>query len=464
MPPLDEPNEEESARLRAENAVLQRQVASLEKTEREARAQTGALSRALELLTSEPELDSFLNLILGVMGEHLGVQYVALWLHDKQRDTLHFDRVYRRGDAADDGQSGRVLTGAQVGHPSALRPVASRELPVWEEMNRTRRPVVVSDVASDPRIHLYREELAERGIETVLHIPFLMPEGAIGYLGAATKKRDYTEDQLAIIQAIAHPMTLAIQLARQARQQRDEARNTAVLRERNRIARDIHDTLAQSLTAVLFQAQAATGALDRETPEPQTALRHLSRVSALTGEGLEEARRAVFALRPLRLESAGDGSTLGAARARLCDERRAQSGVSAHYLQEGAPQPLSPRLEAGLLRVAQESLFNVTRHAEASAVWVELAFENGAVALRVQDNGLGVEAAALRAFEMRKPQVRTDGGGLGLAGLRERAEALGGTLTLSSRPGQGTEVRVVVPLDDAPIGDAPAQDAENRNE
>ena len=439
MTPTHAPGEQatEIERLRA-------QVARHQESEAMARAQMEAVTRALELLTTQPDLDTFLNRMLGVMAEHLGVRYVALWLHDAQTDALRFDRVYRRGDGEGSGQ---VQTGAEIGHASALRPVAARELPVWAEMNRTRAPVVVADVSTDPRMELYRAEVMKRGIETILHVPFLLPQGAIGYLGAATKAREYCEEELAVTQAMAHQITLAIQLARLAGRERAAAEAAAVLDERNRIARDIHDTLAQSLTAVLLQAQAASGALERAAPELQTAQHHLGRVSALTGDALEEARRAVLALRPMRLDSASAGAlALPGALARLCDERAAQGVMRAVFLQEGAPRPLSAPLEEGLLRVAQEALSNVAKHAEADCAWVELAFEADAVTLRVQDNGLGFDPAALRAFEARMQPERADGGGFGLPGLRERAEALGGTLTLSSRAGQGAEVRVCVPL------------------
>ena len=442
----DEDATDEVARLKSEVVGLRREVAERQSAEDVARAQALVLSRALELLTSEPELDTFLSRVLGVMGEHLDVDAIGLWFYDPPRDTLFFDRVYERGGEGEG--SGRVFSGAGLDHPSALWPVASRELPVWAEMNRTRAPVLVRDVASDPRMDLYRQALLDRGSEMVLQVPLLLPGGAIGYLGAATKRREYSAEQLALTQAIAHQMTVAIQLARLAGKQARDAQATAVLDERNRIARDIHDTLAQSLTAVLLQADAARAALDCETPEPGAALRHLSRASALTGEALEEARRAVLALRPSRLEDAGDGPGLSLCSAllRLCDERTLQGPTPIVFLQEGAPQLLSPLIEEGLLRVAQESLSNLAKHAEASAAWLELSFAPHEVVLRVQDNGLGFDPNALRAFEARDDTLRTDGGGFGLPGLRARAESLGGTLTLSSRLGQGTEVRVHLPV------------------
>ena len=244
----------EIARLRVELATSQLEVTRHQGAERVARAQTLALARALELLTTQPELDTFLSQVLGVMGEHLNVHAVALWLFDAQNDTLHFDRVYEKQPGE---TSGRVFSGAGIGHDSALLPVASHLLPVWAEMNRTRAPVVVSDVANDPRMELYRGELAARCIETVLHVPLLLPGGAIGYLGAGTRRRQYSDEQLAVTQAMAHQMTVAIQLARLANKGRSDAQNAAVLGERGRIARDIHDTLAQSLTAALFQVEAA---------------------------------------------------------------------------------------------------------------------------------------------------------------------------------------------------------------
>jgi signal transduction histidine kinase len=202
------------------------------------------------------------------------------------------------------------------------------------------------------------------------------------------------------------------------------------LAERQRLARDIHDTLAQGFVSIVLQLQAA----EAELPEDATQARgHLERARRTARENLAEARRLVWDLRPEALSAA----PLGQALRRLAGRVEEETGLDATATVTGTPQPLSPDAEVTLLRVTQEALANVTRHANAGRVAVTLSYMDGEATLDVRDDGSGFAPTA-------------DGygpnGGLGLRGMRERIEALGGRLAVESAPGQGTTIAVTVPV------------------
>jgi signal transduction histidine kinase len=211
------------------------------------------------------------------------------------------------------------------------------------------------------------------------------------------------------------------------------AREAAVLEERQRLAREIHDTLAQGLTGVVTQLEAAEAALgDR----PEAARGHLDTARRLARESLGEARRSVHALRPGPLE---EGRLVDAIAAVARDWSRT-SGVPAAVASVGEPRPLPSETEVTLLRVAQEALANAGRHAGASAVALTLAFGDGEVSLDVTDDGAGFDPAAVPSG--------SGSGGYGLVAMRERVAALRGSLDVESGPGQGTTVVATVPAGD----------------
>lgn len=201
-------------------------------------------------------------------------------------------------------------------------------------------------------------------------------------------------------------------------------RRAGVLEERQRLARDIHDTLAQGFAGIVMHLEAAEQALPPEAP---TAARHLDEARRTAREGLSEARRLVHALRPEHLERA----SLPEAVARVVRRFAEEHGVAAEADVAGAA-PLPPAIEVTLLRATQEALANVRRHARAAAVRVALRYEADAVRLEVRDDGVGFDPG--RA------------GGFGLLGMAERAAALGGRCEVRSAPGQGTTVTIHVPL------------------
>jgi signal transduction histidine kinase len=204
----------------------------------------------------------------------------------------------------------------------------------------------------------------------------------------------------------------------------EQAAQTAVLEERSRIAREIHDTLAQAFTGILLQL----GSAERlGSQDPARAQEHLRTIRELAHEGLAEARRSIQALRPQALETMDLAEALSRMVKRLAPDGMPRLG----FRLRGAPRGLRPDVADHLLRIGQEALTNALRHAGASLIDVELTFAEAEVRLCIHDNGQG--------FAVDGPGRE---GGYGLVGMRERAGILGAELVVSSAPQQGTRVTV----------------------
>jgi signal transduction histidine kinase len=200
----------------------------------------------------------------------------------------------------------------------------------------------------------------------------------------------------------------------------------AVLAERGRFAREIHDSLAQGLTSISLQLECVR---DEIGTEPARARRHLENARSLVRDSLREARRTVWNLRPLALGEAD----LATALQRFADDLTRAGGITAHQEIEGTPRPLPAEHEGALLRIGQEALTNAVRHAAPRKIAVRLRYGGDWVTLSVRDDGGGFDVAE-RA-----------GQGFGLTGMHERVAALGGSLSIDSRAGEGTEVSATLP-------------------
>jgi signal transduction histidine kinase len=260
-------------------------------------------------------------------------------------------------------------------------------------------------------------------ITSLMWVPLVVRGRPIGLLSLTSSERDAFGDRDAeLALAIARQAAVAIENARL----HERARQAAVLEERERLARELHDSVTQSLYAVSLHAEAATRALADGAVEP--AASNLSDIGETVQEALGEMRLLLFELRPPLLEEHG---LVGALQTRLrAVESRA--GLSAEIEGEDDLR-LRPETERELYRVAQEALNNVLKHAHAGHVTVRLDTRDGRAALEVADDGVGFEPA-LRG-----------GDGFGLPGMRERVERLGGSLRVESAPGAGTRVRAEVP-------------------
>jgi signal transduction histidine kinase len=220
------------------------------------------------------------------------------------------------------------------------------------------------------------------------------------------------------------------QLAATRAELAEASRQAGVVAERERLSRELHDTVAQGFISVVTQLESAEQALEEPGGLAQ-AQRRVETARQTARTSLEELRRSVRALRPDLLES----SSLPAALAQLAARWSAETGVPADFRSTGEPVPLRPDAELSLLRIAQEALSNVARHAAASRVVVTLSYVGETVTLDVDDDGIGFDG---------QPGPQVDGG-FGLLGMRERIAAAGGTLAIESVPGQGTTIAASVP-------------------
>jgi signal transduction histidine kinase len=216
----------------------------------------------------------------------------------------------------------------------------------------------------------------------------------------------------------------------------EERRHTAVLDERNRMARDMHDTLAQGFTGVIVQLQAAEHARAHDSVTDMES--HIARASELARQSLGEARRSIRALRPEALET----GNLCAALERLLKQVTANTKLRATFSAHGEPRAAASVTEENLLRIQQEMLTNTLKHSGATAVSATLSFDVEGLRLDVEDDGRGFD-----------PKTRHDG--LGLLGIRERVRELGGHLSIDTSPGGGTRMSVLLPYDQPPSGLGP---------
>ncbi|MFJ4869621.1 sensor histidine kinase [Streptomyces sp. NPDC088757] len=256
----------------------------------------------------------------------------------------------------------------------------------------------------------------------------------VGFSHLATKETEKAVERAATIaelaransrleQALAENAALQAQLLLQARE-------AGVADERRRLAAEIHDTIAQGLTGVVTQLQAASAAPDRQRAEA-----HLRRAADLARHGLGEARRSVRNLSPVALEH----DTLPEALRKTVEEWAERTGVDTRFTVTGTESPLHDEVAATLLRIAQEALSNTARHAGAVRAGVTLSYMDDEITLDVRDDGRGFDPLA-------RPERGREGGGFGLDGMRARAERLTGTVTVETAPGEGTAVSARVPL------------------
>ncbi len=397
-------------------------VTGRRQAEQVARAQVAVLTRTLRILAEEPVLDPFLGHVLSAITDQLNVTSSGLFLFDPDTGTatLHM--------SAYDGT-------VRPGHDDAAHPLGGRSLPVdrespyWKAMESTRRPVIIDDPAAATLYPYLREWAREAEVRKLVLVPLLLGDTLIGWIGVRCRdEQPHPPEALELAQALAHQATLALHLTRLA----EQGRQAAVLEERNRLAREIHDTLAQGFTGIVLQLEAAEAALE---DAPEDARLRVDRAKALARESLAEARRSVRALRPRVLEA---GDLVAALRA-LAERLTVASGVAIQFSLRGTPTPLVPDVADNLLRIAQEALANALSHARPSLVQVDLAFTQGAVALSIGDDGLG--------FDLPAALAKADG--LGLTTMRERAERIGAAFELETRAGHGAQVRVEVPREAA---------------
>lgn len=264
------------------------------------------------------------------------------------------------------------------------------------------------------------------GLRYHASIPLYAHGKELGVLNVASRDwRQLSPDDLRLLYTVGDMLGIAVERARLFA----ASIQLGALEERNRIAREIHDTLAQGLSAIALHLE-TTDALLATGSQLDRAQRSVQQALKLARANLDEARRSVHDLRAAPLE----GRTLAAALEELVAEARAKCNVQIEFSPVGANRPLPVAVETGLYRVAQEALNNVHSHAQASYVEVQLVITPAHVRLTVADNGRGFDEQSIVHNRY------------GITGMNERINLLGGKLFLHSAPGQGTTVAVEVPL------------------
>ena len=269
------------------------------------------------------------------------------------------------------------------------------------------------------------------GLRYHASIPLTAHDKPLGVLNVASADwREPSPDELRLLHTVGDLLSIAIERARLF----GHSARLGAFEERNRLAREIHDTLAQSLAAITLRLETADALL--ESGEREQIHQAIQAALSLTHSSLDEARRSVMDLRAADLE----GRTLAEGLSALAAEWSAQTGVEIAVEITGGVAPLSLRIESGLYRIAQEALTNVQRHAEAHQVRLALIATPRQVSLVVVDDGRGFDPQQI-------PRGR-----YGLIGLRERVRLLGGALHLRSEqsaPGSGTSLTVIIPLEES---------------
>jgi nitrate/nitrite-specific signal transduction histidine kinase len=306
-------------------------------------------------------------------------------------------------------------------NPERFDPIALGEGPIGQAAEEGRAIVVDNLAPSVP---------SERGAaRSEIAVPIRVGDLVVGVLDLRSPDvAAFSEADRFTVETFADQLAVAIENARLFEQTSD----LAILEERNRFAREIHDTLAQGLTGIVLQLEALEQNIELD---PQGALDHLDRARSLARESLQDARRSVWNLLPDRLVQ----NSLDEALQQEISRFDADGPESGRLVVTGRPRALRRDVQTALLRVGQEAMTNARKHAAAANVEVEVAYLPGLVRLRVTDDGRGIDANGTRS---------SDGGGFGLGGMRQRVQQLFGTFDVRRAGDEGgTVVEATIPAD-----------------
>lgn len=387
---------------------------ALRSSEEFARSQAEVLAMGLEELATKTSFEHFLYRILQMIGQRLDAYSVSVWLRDEptERPTLRVTLA-----------EGEVIENLHPEDSTDGPLYRLQDIPLWHELIQTGKTAVCDDIPGNPQFTPHRQYLDAHNISTIICLPLSFGGGVIGMVSVCSAKtKRPSRDLLDLAQTLAHQVTLAIQLELLMGQ----GWQAAVLEERNRLARDIHDTIAQAFIGVIIHLRAAENAFAHGVVAE--AGEHIRRASTLARQSLGDARRSVRALRPEALERAD----LWVALDTLMKQMTSGTDLRGEFAMHGKPRQLTPSCEENLMRIEQEALTNVLKHANAKTVQISLSFEEQRVVLVVQDDGVGFN-----------PSNQRDG--FGLLGIRERATQMKGELTIETEAGSGTRICAALP-------------------
>lgn len=395
---------------------LETTIEDLHKAKQISQGQTTALSNTLNALTQEPELDSFAEKVLAAVTKQLNAPSSVLWLYDADTTSVSHYMTYLGTSTLEEN------TAIDTKPPITYFPKGT-EHPFWQRLIGKIAPVHIPVEHEQTLEPEWRQWLAVQNVKSLLVLPVLIEENCLGFLNIWSNSADpFLPEQVELAAALAKQVSLAIQLAKLS----DENRSTAVLTERNRLAQEIHDTLAQTLTGISLQADVAQRIVNQQ---PIEASKLIGQVAESARQGLVEAKRSVWALQP---EMRGYDDLPQALSSHL-KQITADTDIHSELRVQGEARAFSPEVSFNLLRIGQEAIANSLKHSQAKTIWIDLMFIKDQFQLRVRDDGQG--------FDLHN---RGDHDGFGLIAMEQRAEKLGGQLQINSQPGQGTEIIVVL--------------------
>ena len=375
-----------------------------------------ATANAANKLLENADLDAGINAALKMLGESLDCDRVAIMQHieDNTGETSGAMRQLYEWD----------FTGiiAQISYPEF------KEIPndgLEEFLTRVTAGKWIGGLLEEFNEPFYSIQ-KELGVQSTYAVPIFVGEIFWGILAIdfCREARRLTEPEIAVFKTAASCIGSAIY--RQQIQEEKERAELAILNERNRMAREIHDTLAQAFTGITLQLEVARNSL---TAESSTVAERLLKAKSLAQEGIKEARRSVRALRPEVLDSG-----LAIAIHQLADKMLSGTNIESEVSITGESHKLTSDVEVELFRIVQEAVTNTVRYAQASKISIELVSNADGVRLKIEDNGIGFDSQSLLNE------------GFGLIGMRERSDRLEGNIEINSAIGKGTEIIVAIAL------------------
>lgn len=378
-----------------------RLMLTLEKKVQDRTRQLSTLYRIARQATHEQQIERFFESALEILLEAMQSPFGAIVLCQQPEETPRL-----------------VAVKAMLPEAGVVPRILSKTSP-WVQLLERETVLVIEDASTDGFIPA---DLSKPGQYVFLGAPIRNNRRTIGSLGVLHNSRvsKYSQEDIVLMETVCDHLGTAIENARL----RQQAERTAITEERQRLARELHDSVTQSIYSATLMADAAQQL--SACGKTERAKHFLDELCKTTRHALKEMRLLIYELRPSPLEQLGLEKALQQ-RLKMV-ERHAGIEGKIFYRQ---PLPLTPAVEEGLFRIAQEALNNVTRHSNASTVSLRMIGKDDYVTLEIADNGCGFEPAKMQ------PQ-----GGLGLTNMRERARRIGGTLEILSKPGNGTKIKV----------------------
>ena len=375
-----------------------------------------ATAEASNILLTGENFDAAIDRALQIMGETLNTDRVGVienWHNPFLPEIPHWRLLYE-WDAPQ--------TISQISHPE-LSQGSYEGIEEWYVLGQEGQSVSCRLTQMREPFRSGQEKL---GVKVLHAVPIFIEGKHWGVVGFddCHRETNRSEAELNILKIAAACIGGAIEKERN-RQAREEA-ELAILNERNRMAREIHDTLAQAFTGISLQLEAARNIL---STQPEAAQTRLLQAKALAKEGITEARRSVRALRPETLEY----NNLAIALQQLVNNMTNSTGIQTQMIFEGEPQ-LAADLEVDLYRIVQEAITNTLRHAEATELIIRLICQTNLIELQIKDNGIGFE-----------PNLVLNNS-FGLMGMQERCDRHHGSLLINSDRERGTEITITIPF------------------